>query len=182
MPKHPTFSLNKFPRALVNVTQKHIDDGIPRHSGYCMISEAIKDAIEAKYGERPSDVKTDTQSIRVSIQSIRQRYIYFTPRFCQEIIVDWDQGIKPDPFSFMLQADAGGQIILMQQDRHKKKITITTETTGDISEDTKIKVRRKREFIHTSEGNGRMVPYVRGGKAPPRVSVRRSFGLRAFKI
>jgi len=166
-----------FPQLDVHVREKHIQQGIPRNSGYCMVSEAIKESIYDKYGEIPARVSTDLQTIRFTMPSRDLRYIYFTPASVQSALVKFDQGEEPDPFTFRLKTIAGGQIVpVVHRDpstksKTKTKVTIT-ENNGDGA------VMVKKTF---QGGKYREVPIVVGGREPPRFSKRRVFGLKNFK-
>jgi hypothetical protein len=47
-------------------------------------------------------VKVDLQSIRLTDPENNLRYLFLTPGIPQAALVTWDEGVKPQPFSFQL--------------------------------------------------------------------------------
>ena len=88
MPRIP-----KAPRFSLVVTDEMIEDAIPRDSSYCVFAEAVKAA-------RPGaqKVAVDLQTIRFTDPKLGLRFTYLTPRPCQIAIINFDQGIRPEPF------------------------------------------------------------------------------------
>jgi hypothetical protein len=66
-----------------------------RSSSHCLIAEAVKVALP-----QFTKVAVDLQTIRVTDPKKGIRYIYLTPRECQLALVNFDQGIHTEPFSF----------------------------------------------------------------------------------
>lgn len=154
----------KSPRLLVEITQEHIDTSIPRDSGHCMIADAIHAVVpDATF------IAVDLQTIRFSDPATGLRHIYLTPRRGQEALVKWDQGIKPQPFSFQLR---GGQVRAMNRGRNSGS--------------------RKVRLVTPRDGSGGSVPEVHGGPLPPTAALasgprvpkgrRRAFGLRGLTL
>lgn len=86
----------------VKVEPRHIDEAVPRDSGYCMIADAVRAAFP-DVAPGKNAISVDLQTIRVTDAKRNLRYIYLTPRKAQEALVDFDQGIKPEPFSIRLR-------------------------------------------------------------------------------
>lgn len=166
------------PQIHVEVTGTIIDEAIARHSGYCMGSEAVK--IAAPWAR---NVSTDIQTIRLTDPRRGVRYIYLTPRIMQDMLIDFDSGVKPQPFSFKLR---NGQVTSSwKRVRTESGVTKMVKERNDLN-------RRKLapEKYRNSVGTGTII----GGKAPPKastlakrkpsiatgVSYRREFGLRAY--
>jgi hypothetical protein len=169
------------PQLRLVVTQKFIDDAIPKHSGHCMIADALKVAIPD--GRMHA---VDLQTIRVTDQKRHLRYTYLTPRIAQEALVRWDVGIKPAPFSFVLR---NGQVTRAGSSRKEtdpKKLEQRRRAAAKM-----LAVNKAR--LKTREGagpRGGKIPDRIGGKTPPLVrdkqgipmSQRREFGIRALVI
>lgn len=164
------------PRPTIEVTQKEIDEAIPRHSGHCMIADSIRRQIpNAKH------ISVDLQTIRFSDPKKMLRYTWLTPRFPQKVLAEWDAGIKPEPFSFSLK---GARAMVTE---FQKKTKRTDKKPGAT------KLGRGRGVPIGPLGAARLVrrhgpkdrsavPEVVGGKTPPLVPYgqRREFGVRAF--
>ena len=99
-------------RIRVNVTKELIEAAIPLDSSHCMIADAIKVAVpEAR------SVIVDLAAIRWTNPREGKRYIYFTPGSVQDVLLQFDNGVKPRPFRFDLRAPA--QIVLTGPDKIK---------------------------------------------------------------
>lgn len=149
MPKFVPHFLGRAPHLTVEVTAKRINEGAKRNSNHCMVAESVKDARpDLRY------ISVDVQTIRATNRKKKERYIWLTPRSVQEMIINFDRGVKPLPFIFKC---SDGQ-------------TVPTSRRT-----TKAKLRRSR----FGKAN---VPAISGGRKPPRsVGLRRSFGLRSLK-
>lgn len=89
--RHPT----------IEVTEEIIASACQRDSSHCMIAEAVKKAIpDAQH------VSVDLQTIRWSRKATGRRYFALTPRFAQTAILDFDNGVTPEPFSFRMPQPA----------------------------------------------------------------------------
>lgn len=93
-------------RPVIQVTDMDIEAAIPKTSSHCMIADAIKRAFPEVTG-----IRVDVQTIRWSDKRKGLRYIYYTPALVIAILIAWDQGIRPKPFSFKLR---GPQITSMR--------------------------------------------------------------------
>jgi hypothetical protein len=149
----------KAPRVTIVVTQKEIDEALPRDSGHCMIADAVKATVPSA-----KNVSVDLQTIRWTDHTKGLRYTYLTPRVGQVALVKFDQGIPPVPFSFQLRK---GQVTASQSPRlkaHRAKLKTTElQVDGDLNN----------------------VPRRVGGKPPPLAAhhgTRRAFGLRGLEL
>jgi len=166
--------LPQAPRHTLTVTQEMIDYSVPADSGHCMVAEAVKSAVpNATY------VSVDLQTIRYSDPSKGLRYTYLTPRTVAEALCAWDEGVKPEPWSFQLR---GGQVT--------RSGSRSSKYAGGRRKD----VDRERDAVpvHSElHGDGtKGVPEVVGGRTPPMSALghastikrnrRRRFGMRAL--
>ncbi|HYW86412.1 MAG TPA: hypothetical protein VFB50_01475 [Chloroflexota bacterium] len=122
-------------RITVNVTEELIDAAIPLDSSHCMIADAIKVAVpEAR------SVIVDLAAIRWTNSKEGKRYIYFTPGSVQDVLLQFDNGTKPQPFRFVLRAPA--QVTNSGPDKIKRGGRVTqgfVNVTGD-SRDSSTKI------------------------------------------
>src|SRR5262245_50966418 len=83
-------------RQWLSVTKEDAELAIRRNSKSCMVAEAIK-------RQKPEwkNPHVDVQTIRFTLGE--KRYVFFTPKICQESITQFEFGIKPTPFRFKLQ-------------------------------------------------------------------------------
>lgn len=164
------------PRIDFQVTQKHIDDAVPRDSGHCMIADALRDAYpQATY------VSVDLATIRFTDESAGFRYIYLTPGYAQKALIDWDAGEKPEPFRVRQNCS---QVTLTGSARKRRK------TEREEEERTDAFLIQPRG----GSGQGSTVPAKAGGRALPKGELsgsavrdgrekrgqRREFGVRRF--
>lgn len=82
----------------VRVSDRNIDESIRGDSHHCMIADAIKHALPAA-----QYIQADVQSIRFSDPSTGQRYTYLTPPVAQSALLQFDAGIRVQPFAFTLR-------------------------------------------------------------------------------
>lgn len=163
--------LGKAPKIKVGVSQEMVADSVQRSSSHCMVAEAIK-----KKFPHFTHVGVDIQTIRASDGVKGQRYIWMTPRSIQQMIVDFDRGKKPKPFSFT--ASIGQTITTISRDEQAKAKMRTAWR--------KRKKTQKKKAKLVGGGNaktgGSRVPHIVGGKSPPRsIASRRQFGIRALQ-
>lgn len=153
-----TTMLGHAPRVHIKVDQETIDEAVERNSNSCMVSNAIKKAYpNLKY------VGGDIQTFRASDPAKGERYIWLTPKSIQQMIVDFDAGKRPRPFSFYFR---DGQVIEAKS---------STKGVKRPRKATKARLRTARG------GNRRTVPERVGGKAPPKaIGSRRMFGSRGL--
>jgi hypothetical protein len=162
------------PRLHLDITKELIQAAVPRDSNHCMIAEAVKIAFPGARG-----VAVDLATIRFSDRKKRLRYSYMTPRIAQATLVNFDQGRKPEPFSFLLR---GAMVTRAVSSSTGHKKTARRSPTKAQSEAT-----RKATLVRRNEG---LVPERVGGKTPPLqkssdnvpFSRRRAFGLRALEL
>jgi len=125
-----------------------------------MIALAVEVAAKAA-GFKPQYVAVDIQTIRFTDLERGERYVYLTPRSGQEGIIGFDLGTHVEPFEFRLRnaqvVKAGKRI------DHVGRVRLRT-AHGESS----------------SRGGGSSVPVRVGGKAPPRMAMRREFGIRGL--
>jgi hypothetical protein len=180
--KTKTKTTPRAPRVQVVVTQKNIDDGIPKSSTHCMIASAIKGAVpEAR------QIGVDWQSIRWTNREKGLRYIYLTPRVAQVALIDFECGVKPGPFKFLLRR---GQVTAStaakaRAGREKKRLEAAAA-----AQPVKVRAYRRRKplsAVPPDLGPTRLQqdspadrPVRIGGKPPPRGFARREFGMRGF--
>jgi hypothetical protein len=85
------------PRIKVTVVKEKIAAAKPSDAAHCMIAESVRAAYpNARW------VMVDLQSIRFTDRKKGFRYTYMTPRLVQRKLINFDQGIKPAPFTFHL--------------------------------------------------------------------------------
>lgn len=150
-------SSSKKPRAphvKVTLTDEIIVDSIQRHSSHCMIAEAVKAVLP-----KAKAVSVDLQTIRFTDPEKSLRYTYLTPRRAQVALVQFDQGIRTEPFAFRL---SGGHVTRAGRKPGPPPLN--------------------KQTIRSPSGTG--VPERVGGRTPPvaNISARRSYGLRAFDL
>jgi hypothetical protein len=145
------------PKLRVEVTRENIEQSTTRDSSHCMIAEAVKLAFPGAYR-----VSVDLQTIRFGDAKKRLRYTYLTPRRAQLALVDFDQGVLPEPFTISLR---NGQVTASQA-AQKRNLTNS----------------RLSKAALTVRGTAGMVPDRTGGKPPPKSGHGRirAFGLRGL--
>jgi hypothetical protein len=147
----------------VEVTQDIIETALPANSGHCMISDAVKLAAEGRRW-RISKVLTDLQTIRFTDLKKRIRYICFTPRIGQIALLAFDQGQRPEPFSFRLKAVQ----IIQKQPRVKGQ---------------RARRGKARIAVQVRQDSTNQRPIKHGGhEIPTTVGLRREFGLRGLGV
>lgn len=166
------------PRLQLEIDEDLIDQSTQRHSGHCMIAEAVKVAYP-----NARRVSVDLQTIRFSDYSKGLRYTYLTPRVGQVALVKFDQGMKPEPFAVQLRngqvtAAATGQVTLKQPRSAAQKAQTTK------AQQRANTLRKAKLSAGTSGTNKGSVPDKIGGRTPPTAPLgqRRSFGLRALEL
>jgi hypothetical protein len=154
----------------IEVTHEIIATAIPANSGHCMISDAVKMAA-VKKKMRVGKVLTDLQTIRFTDLDEKRRYICFTPREGQLALLTFDQGMKPEPFSFRLKP-----VQIIEKQHRERKATADQPGKG---------VSKPEIAIQMTGGHGGYSRPVKvGGKALATTSVglRREFGLRRLGV
>lgn len=150
----------------VHVGQKEIDEAVRKHSGHCMIEESIK-----KKFPYFKHISVDLQTIRYTDRKTGLRIARLTPLLPQRILVGWDQGLKPKPFSFSLKGRA--QITTAQLNK-KFPRPARAGKKSPLARSPRKKVLVSR---HPTSA-----PDIIGGRMPPGVpqGQRREFGIRKF--
>jgi hypothetical protein len=84
----------------IEVTEADFLRAVPRNSGHCAISDAIRRQVPDA-----TAITTDLQSIRWTNRKKGERYIYFTPRTGQLALINFDQGEREalQPFTLHLR-------------------------------------------------------------------------------
>jgi hypothetical protein len=171
----------------VPVSAGVIRDAVERFSGHCMIADAIKEVFpDAR------SVAVDLATIRWSDPERRERYIWLTPRSVQLALVNFDQGIRPEPFDFQLR---GRMTIRMSNRRNrgrdaaageglttKEKQALAAKNTSEARKGSPKPVAERARLVSYDSGKG-AVPNIEGGAAPPQhpsYGKRREFGLRSL--
>lgn len=153
----------------VAVTTDVIEQSIRADSGHCMIADAIKQQIPGA-----SRVSVDLQTIRFSDRKKGLRYIYLTPPECQAALVNFDQGIDPEPFTFQLLARKASTT----------PIRAASKKANETAKRKRPTAAGKTEIVDAANG---AAMFVRRGGAQPPVAVLahdvqrgriRSFGVR----
>jgi len=144
----------------IKVSQKHIDDAIPADSAHCMIADGIKESLP-----HVKHISVDIGSIRYSDPKKGLRYTFLTPRPAQWALVQYDQGVKPEPFNFDLR---GGQRTTMHPGDKK---------TG--KQKAAHKLGRRRLVKRKPNAAQRAEQEVVGGRPPPNLaSLRKSEAIK----
>lgn len=136
----------KAPQIRVTIDQDTISDSVERSSSHCMIAEAIKRAAPQFGG-----VSVDLTSIRFTDKERHLRFVYITPRVAQIALIDFDRGIMPKPFSFLLKTPA--QIVRSNPTRDGSKRIKRYE--GDANRAAHAaSLRRSDGIVDHDESNG----------------------------
>jgi hypothetical protein len=192
------------PQLEVEVTAEIIEDSKSRDSGHCMVAEGTKAAFKEKFGYLPTHVSVDIQTIRLTDPEKNIRITYLTPLTTQKAILQFDQGMTPEPFSVQLRQ---GQVTLANRrtrtaGKEKKPPTAkqlaAAKNAGEAfregaglparkgnmaieKEGSKVREGLKKAGLQDN-GSGK-VPSKSGGSPPPTTPVgrRRAFGLRGIE-
>lgn len=89
------------PHLRVAIDNETIEGSVRRSSSHCMIAEAVRAA-----APQFVSVTVDLSTIRFTDKERRLRFVYLTPRVAQVALIDFDRGVKPEPFSFVLRTPA----------------------------------------------------------------------------
>jgi hypothetical protein len=178
---HHTRFKAKFPRGpqfKVEVSREIMEHARVRDSSHCMVAMAVRDVMP-----QAASIAVDIQTIRFSLRDKGLRYTYLTPRQAQVAIIQFDQGIMPEPFSFRL---TGAHVTRIA--RHPK---VQTPRATQETEARKAALRKANQVrlgkLKLTLGSGQNGPgSVRrvGGLPPPlsNFARRRQFGLKALHI
>jgi hypothetical protein len=175
VPRHP-----RAPRVPLVVTEEMIEDAIPRDSSHCVFAEAVKAAFPGAL-----KVAVDLQTIRFTDPKRGLRYTYLTPRPVQIAIINFDQGVRPEPFDIQLR---NGQVTAAGANAgkwSKKTDKPATPKQRAASEKAAARAREQRSKLSKQTLVARergSVPDKVGGKPPPMApGRRRAFGLRGLE-
>jgi len=186
----------KSPKLRIHVTDEIIAQSKRADSSHCMVAEAVR-------AEYPAAVKVavDLATIRFSDPEKGYRYVYLTPHVAQQNIINFDQGVSPEPFEFFLrnavQVVAFGKRVRKYPPPTPEAIAEHVNQHGVSEEQAKIALTKPPEIKQhgmdgpvttvvigkdTGEnGGGATIPTKLGGRTPPRAIGRvRAFGLRAM--
>lgn len=89
--------LGNAPKLKFEVHEADIALAVPKNSGHCMISDALRRQVP--WARR---IESDLQNIRVSNPLKGERYVYQTPQNAQHALLDFDRGIVPEPLAVKL--------------------------------------------------------------------------------
>jgi hypothetical protein len=172
------------PQIRVRVTEEIIGAAMARDSRHCMIAEAVKAAYPAA-----KSIAVDLATIRLTNPKKGLRYVYLTPRIAQRPLVQFDQGVRPEPFDFLLRR-AHVTYSGSSQERKAKKRQALGNTQSPARRSALTKARAVAGNTKLVDRDNGTVPDRVGGQAPPLqptadgvpFSRRRAFGLRALQL
>lgn len=142
-------------RLHIPITAEIINTAVERDSAHCVLADAVSAALPGV-----KRVTVDLQTIRFTTED-GTRYVYLTPAPAQELLVKFDQGVKPDPGTMYLDRP-----IVRTAPRDRAKTAVE---------------------IQDAKGHRGTQVTVTGGKLPPTAALsnrrgrRRSYGLRQLK-
>lgn len=149
-------------RLHIPITQEIINNAVQRDSSHCVIADAVRAAMPDV-----TRVTVDLQTIRFTLPD-GSRAVYLTPAHEQMLLVNFDQGVKPEPREMYLSHPI--QILPPRARGDSKSVTNTTITN------------RKQKRSHDT-----IAITVEGGRLPPTAALsntrgrRRTFGIRSLK-
>lgn len=155
---------------VLDVSQEIINAAIPKDSSHCIIADALRAAVPAA-----RHVSVDLQTIRFTDPATSKRYVFLTPGPAQSVLVNFDQGVMPEPFLMRLGKPA--QIVKSGRTARDKG---ETDAHPNMPPGQR---RRLRTRTDATQGH----PQVLGGKLPPTAALsstrgkRRTFGLRTLR-
>ena len=166
------------PRQRIIVTQEIIDNAIESNSAHCVVADAIKAHMAAKYGTRYKNVSVDLSQIRITDKEQGKRFTYFTPHQCQRCIAQFDQGKRKalKPFTFMLQYPV--QVV-----NTKARAGVTPEKSAAARAAGKKGAKVRAAQVASLAGNKNRRTQKKGGKQMPGTSPlgqRRQFGVKGL--
>jgi hypothetical protein len=164
--------LPRAPRVTLEITESLIDDAIPRDSSHCLWAEAVKSAVPDA-----TRVAVDIQTIRFTDAKKGLRFTYLTPRTAQIALVQFDQGIKPEPHSVVLRS---GQVTPASKKLSRRTLSIPEIKQRKAAHEKAMRTLKKAQLRQGS--TNQHVPDKVGGKTPPvAAGKRRAFGLRGME-
>lgn len=145
----------------ITVTQEDIDGAIRNASNRCAVADAIKRSIPDAIR-----IRVDTQTIRYTSRTRKERRFFLTAPSAQEYIVKFDAGDVIGPFTFNLDYNSSQVIPCIPMDE---------ETRKNLAERAKLRVDSQKK---TKGTRAKKV----GGNAPRLVQRDRQFGMRNLRI
>lgn len=166
------------PRLNVTVPREIIATSAVKDSSHCMIAEALAATVpHARY------ISVDLATIRFTDLLAGVRYVYLTPRSAQIALLAFDQGEKPEPFSFRLE----NAHVLRTGSARKAKASLEASPNGENRTNVPVRVDGEAPPLGPLSGGA---PRKRKGKPgdgagsggghTTRTGRRRAFGLRAI--
>lgn len=158
---------------VLDVTPEIINVATVRDSSHCVIADALRAALP-----QARAVTVDLQTIRFTLPEHGRRYVYLTPPKAQAVLVNFDQEVRPEPFTMRLGYPA--QILRAGKGTHRKG-------RGKGKPDATIPPGQRRR-VKNQRGDGQPgQPTILGGRVPPPAALsntrgrRRAFGLKTLK-
>ncbi len=172
----------------IKITQDILDFAEKANSSHCMIAEAIR-----VKNPQLGYISVDLATIRYTNRKTRLRYTYLTPRSVQNRIVQFDQGICQEPFSFNLHTHKPAFVTKMGRGsgaEHKRKAMRAAkkkQQSSAKSPKSSAKSPTTKPAIkgHHNKGYTGVSPIVVGGVTPPRSAspgLTRAFGLKDLSL
>lgn len=155
------------PRVTLVTTLEMIERAVPKDSGHCIWADAVRAAVPDA-----SRISVDLQTIRWTDIERGLRYVFLTPRTAQIDLVNFDQGIEPEPTSVQLR---GGQVV--RAGAADKKLPAG-------------RIPARVELVEREGPSRTAIPERVGGRTPPIAALahtsyagrRREFGLRGLNV
>lgn len=138
----------------LDVTAEIVQAATERNSAHCVIADAVKAALPDA-----TRIAVDLQTIRFSLPTTGRRYIFLTPQAAQHVLLDFDQGIKPEPQRIRLGRPTQTVWTKDAQRARRKADPIV----GKISKD-----HPDRKRVETIKDHGRTEPVIMNGGTPQR--------------
>lgn len=168
------------PKVRLEVSEEIISKSLARDSTHCMVAETLKAAMPEATG-----ISVDLSTIRFTDPKKGLRFTYLTPRIAQVQLVNFDQGRKPEPFSFVLR---GAHITRKGHGRKSKEMS-DKERTQRSEAGRKLNESLARTKLVRADAQSGAVPDRVGGQTPPLqrspdglpFTRRRAFGLRGLE-
>jgi hypothetical protein len=172
-------------RRRISVGDTHIAESLQRSTSACAIAEALKQQIP-----NAVHVSVDLATIRWTDKIKQLRYVALTPMCAQELIVEFDQGLreKLHPISFDLRP-----VLIARSGQRRRQVPDGAELRGsgisparEASASRKLvpyagkETARERRELSKVKPDG-TIPVVLGGRMPPLSALPsnvRAFGLR----
>jgi len=150
-------------RYSVKITEEIINTARARDSSHCVIADALRASIPGA-----TRVSVDLQTIRWSVDELGKRFVALTPGAGQRILVNFDQGVLPEPTTLQVTPF---QVIPIRPTGPGPRTVTDARTNG-------------RGGAQAGSTALKSKPLVEGGKLPPTAALsnrkgrRREFGLR----